>query len=113
MGWLQWVVWQSQSSEELKLENFLPGKPQEISAKKDPEAFAAELEKMVARAKRREERKRPKTPLKPEDGLDGAPETPAARKTSIPRKPEDGLHGAPETPAPETPAQREETNASQ
>lgn len=72
MGWLQWMVWQSQSSEELKLEEFLPGKPKEISAKKNPEAFAAELEKMVARAKRREKRKREKPPLKPEEGLNGA-----------------------------------------
>ena len=58
MGWLQWVIWQSQSSEPMKLEDFLPGKPQEISAKKDPEAFAAQLQKMVDRAKRKEERKR-------------------------------------------------------
>jgi hypothetical protein len=58
MGWLHWMVWQSQTSDELKLEEFLPGKPKEISAKKDPEKFAAELQKMVERAKRKEERKR-------------------------------------------------------
>ena len=58
MGWLQWVVWQSQCSEELRLEEFLPGAPKEISAKKSPEAFAAELQKMMERAKRKEERKR-------------------------------------------------------
>ena len=79
MGWLHWIVWQSQSSEELKLEDFLPGKPKEISAKKNPEAFAAELGKMVEAAKRNAARKAA-LPPKPENGLDGAPETPALRK---------------------------------
>lgn len=58
MGWLHWVVWQAQSSERLPLEDFLPGEPKTISAKTDPEAFAAELAKAVKKAEQRQKRKR-------------------------------------------------------
>lgn len=58
LGWLHWVLWQPHAREELKLEDFLPGKSQEVSAKKNPEAFAAELARRMQLLEQREQRKR-------------------------------------------------------
>lgn len=68
-GWLHWMVWQAHASEALNLEDFLPAKPgrgRTISAKKNPEAFAAALAKMAKAAERREQRKKkPQVPPLP------------------------------------------------